>query len=335
MDDGFLRCWEKRPRPPRFMCSAMMPLLSLQFMLSGHTCLIEGSSWCWSQSTSPGRGAVSTRETTQNTDKEYSQPPQPQRPFTTAAHSPADTHTKKGSDPVFERGWCHIWYRRKSVKKTKTAWCANSAAVVNMKLKHKGNDPSPLSIIHTCNHLPPWPLTFLVLHGPDGLSGVHRPPQVFPLQIRHTRRLRVLQEARRETLRSPNVRSEAALGCSHFSFSFQSLATFSKSWSCLCIRIFHCSKSSGSQFWMSFRVPSVWMVPSFMAMIYHNTHTHTHTQSVALADTGDQSLCALGSFRDNLNSLDWDNNVFIMNYITASKRAIVSITLAMKEQTGL
>lgn len=45
-----------------------------QTMLTGHTCMIEYecSTWCWSHRTSRPRGATSTCETTQNTDKEYS-----------------------------------------------------------------------------------------------------------------------------------------------------------------------------------------------------------------------------------------------------------------------
>lgn len=77
--------------------------------------------------------------------------------------------------------------------------------------------------------------------------------------------------------------------------NLQSSMTFSNSWSSLCIRVFHCSKSSGSVFWMSFRVPSVWMVPSFIAIIcLNNAHTHTQNhrekcQCVMLSEAGTKS----------------------------------------------
>lgn len=85
---------------------------------SGHTCSIKQKG-SWSHFTSPLRGATSTWETTQNTDKEYSYctlaPP------TKGAHSTAEPHACKGSDlssrRLIERRWCHIWLLRKSKEK--------------------------------------------------------------------------------------------------------------------------------------------------------------------------------------------------------------------------
>ena len=122
----------------------------------------------------------------------------------------------------------------------------------------------------------PWPLTFLVVFSPGGLSGVHGPPQVLPLQVGHTRCLRLLDEKHSILIsmwntqvirRSFQVVRECVRPLESSS-ALNSLITVSNSWSCRCIKVFHCSKSSGSVFWMSFRVPSVWMVPSFMAIIW-------------------------------------------------------------------
>lgn len=74
MDNESLRWWEKlRVCLQRHDATDLFCFFVFQSMLSGHTCSIEheGSTWC--HRTSPLRGATSTRETTQNTDKEYSQ----------------------------------------------------------------------------------------------------------------------------------------------------------------------------------------------------------------------------------------------------------------------
>ena len=206
MDDGFLRCWEKRPRP-WFSCSATMPQT---FFCS--PCFLGTPAWSKAAADAGARaqihaGVPSARgETTQNTDKVNSH-----RTSATFHHSPTftnrHTHTNKGSDSEFERRWCHIWYRRNGLVCKHCSSC-NIKLKVSLHTAAQRKWPFAsviisvhilIAIIHTCNHLP-WPLTFLVLFGPDGFSGVHRPPQVFPLQIRHTRRLRVLQEAPRTNI---------------------------------------------------------------------------------------------------------------------------------------
>lgn len=143
--------------------------------------------------------------------------------------------------------------------------------------------------IHCCHNsgCDLWPLTFLVLLRPHSLPGVHGSPQVLPLQIRHTGCYCFLEEIKGKNLIPDNpiwrtqvtkLLLQSVLDRVRLSVwilpnvqkqmkSLSSLLTFSNSWSCLCIRVFHCSKSSGSAFWMSFRVPSVWMVPSFIAII--------------------------------------------------------------------
>lgn len=117
---------EKQTHVP-LASSATMPQMSFsvstfffQTMLSGHTCSIEHEG-SWSHRTSPPRGATSTRETTQNKDKVYSQ-----RTLAffncRCSFNSKHTHTEKGSDSMVNhsrRRWEITWRRIQLLKRSK------------------------------------------------------------------------------------------------------------------------------------------------------------------------------------------------------------------------
>lgn len=77
--------------------------------------------------------------------------------------------------------------------------------------------------------------------------------------------------------------------------------TFSSSWSCRFINVFQCSKSSVSDFWMSLSVPSLWMLPSFIAIIWKVRNTSAEINSQVCLFILKLCVCALTGFSLFLN----------------------------------